>query len=100
MLCALFDLAVLKALEDKPFYHFVYHDGVFEGLANPMKVRLLELLRETVSSGRIQYIFSIIDTDLPRTIDDGVQIRFDSSEVILELNDKGNEGRLFKMPPF
>jgi uncharacterized protein YydD (DUF2326 family) len=27
LLCALFDLSVLKALETQPFYHFVYHDG-------------------------------------------------------------------------
>jgi uncharacterized protein YydD (DUF2326 family) len=100
MLCALFDLAVLKALEDTPFYHFVYHDGIFEGLANNMKVRLLELLRETISSGKIQYIFSIIDTDLPRRIEDQMQIRFDPQEIVLELNDQGDRGRLFKMAPF
>ncbi len=100
MLCALFDLAVLKALDDMPFYHFVYHDGVFEGLANPMKLRLLELLRETISGGKIQYIFSIIDTDLPRKIDDGEQIKFAPEEIVLELNDQGDQGRLFKMPPF
>jgi uncharacterized protein YydD (DUF2326 family) len=100
MLCALFDLAVLKALEDAPFYHFVYHDGIFEGLANNMKLRLLELVREIISTGKIQYIFSIIDTDLPRRIEDQTQIRFDQSEIVLSLNDQGDQGRLFKMPPF
>ena len=100
MLCALFDLSVLKALEDMPFYHFVYHDGIFEGLANGMKICLLELLRETISSGKIQYIFSLIDTDLPRKIDDQTQIKFEQNEIILELNDQGDQGRLFKMPPF
>ncbi|MGD9922486.1 MAG: DUF2326 domain-containing protein, partial [Pseudorhodoplanes sp.] len=30
LLCALFDLAVLKTLEDAAFYHFVYHDGILE----------------------------------------------------------------------
>jgi uncharacterized protein YydD (DUF2326 family) len=100
MLCALFDLAVLKALENTPFYHFVYHDGIFEGLANNMKLRMLELLREITKNGKIQYIFSIIDTDLPRKVEDQTQIRFDAAEIVLALNDQGDKGRLFKMPPF
>jgi uncharacterized protein YydD (DUF2326 family) len=100
MLCALFDLAVLKSLEDTPFYHFVYHDGIFEGLANSMKIRMLELLREITKSGKIQYIFSIIDTDLPRSVEDQTQIKFGAAEIVLALNDQGDKGRLFKMPPF
>lgn len=99
-LCALFDLAVLKALENTPFYHFVYHDGIFEGFSNGMKLRMLELIREVISDGKIQYIFSIIDADLPRTEDGLSIVSFDPREIVLELNDQGNEGRLFKMPPF
>ncbi len=100
LLCALFDLAVLKALETARFYHFVYHDGIFEGLDNRVKIKLLDLIRETIASGRIQYIFSIIDADLPRKIEDQSQIRFSPNEIVLALNDQGDQGRLFKMPPF
>lgn len=100
LLCALFDLSVLKALESAPFYHFVYHDGIFEGLDNRVKLRLLELVREIISDGKIQYILSIIDSDLPRNIDDESQIRFNNNEIVLTLNDQGNKGRLFKMDPF
>ena len=100
LLCALFDLAVLKALETMPFYHFVYHDGIFEGLDNRVKLRLLELVREVIKAGKIQYILSIIDADLPRTIEDQSQLRFDPQEIVLTLNDQGDRGRLFKMPPF
>jgi len=100
MLCALFDLAVLKAMEDSPFYHFVYHDGIFEGLANNMKVRMLELIREVTTSKKIQYMFSIIDSDLPHRIEDDSIIRFSSEEIVLTLHDQGDQGRLFKMPPF
>jgi uncharacterized protein YydD (DUF2326 family) len=65
-----------------------------------MKLRMLELIREVISDGKIQYIFSIIDADLPRA-EDGVSIiNFDPREIVLELNDKGDEGRLFKMPTF
>ena len=30
ILCALFDLTLLKVYENAPFFHFVYHDGVLE----------------------------------------------------------------------
>jgi uncharacterized protein YydD (DUF2326 family) len=99
-LCALFDLAVLKALENAPFYHFVYHDGIFKGFSNGMKLRMLELIREIISDGKIQYIFSLIDADLPRNEDDKSPIAFDPREIVLELSDQGDSGRLFKMPPF
>ncbi|AJA59138.1 MULTISPECIES: DUF2326 domain-containing protein [Bradyrhizobium] len=100
LLCALFDLSVLRALDRAPFYHFVYHDGIFEGLDNRVKLRLLDLIHEVVSEGRIQYVFSIIDADLPRNPETQEQIRFPPEEVVLTLNDQGDSGRLFKMPPF
>lgn len=101
LLCALFDIAVLKALENTAFYHFVYHDGIFEGFDNRAKLRLLELIRECIASSRIQYILSIIDSDLPRALhDDNQKIYFSPDEIVVALNDSGDEGRLFKMPPF
>jgi uncharacterized protein YydD (DUF2326 family) len=101
LLCALFDLAVLKALEETPFYHFVYHDGIFEGLDNRVKLRLLSLIRECALSKRVQYILSVIDSDLPRALeDDSKKIEFPTAEIVVELNDSGDQGRLFKMPPF
>ncbi|MEQ1491862.1 MAG: DUF2326 domain-containing protein, partial [Terricaulis sp.] len=95
LLCALFDLAVLKSLETMPFYHFVYHDGILEGLDNRVKLRLLGLIREAIASGRVQYILSLIDSDLPRKIEDEEQIPFAKSEVVLTLSDQGDSGRLF-----
>ena len=100
LLCALFDLAVLRALDKTSFYHFVYHDGIFEGLDNRVKLRLLALIREIISEGRIQYILSVIDADLPRDVETQEQIRFAPDEIVLALNDQGDQGRLFKMPPF
>lgn len=99
LLCALFDLAVLKALENFPFYHFVYHDGIFEGLDNRVKLRLLETIRSVIASGKIQYILSIIDSDLPRDANDK-PIHFSDDEVVLTLHDQGNQGRLFRMASF
>lgn len=100
LLCALFDLAVLRALDNTSFYHFVYHDGIFEGLDNRVKLRLLILIREIIGEGRIQYILSTIDADLPRNLETQEQIAFAPDEIVLTLSDQGDSGRLFKMPPF
>lgn len=100
LLCALFDLAVLKALEEMPFYHFVYHDGILEGLDDRKKLNVLELIRKIISVGRIQSIISVIESDLPRSVENDSSIPFASNEIILELDDHGDSGRLFKMKPF
>lgn len=100
LLCALLDLAVLKALEDAPFYHFVYHDGIFEGLDNRVKLRLIQLLRTAIAEGKTQYILSVIDTDLPRDPETDEKLYFKDDEIVLTLSDAGDRGRLFKFAPF
>jgi uncharacterized protein YydD (DUF2326 family) len=99
LLCALFDLSLLKTFSDKPFFHFVYHDGVFEGLDNRKRVTLLDTINEYCEDYDIQYILSVIESDLPRD-DDDKKIFFDEDQIVLHLHDKGKEGRLFKMAEF
>ena len=99
LICALFDLALLKVYEEARFYHFVYHDGVLEGLDNRTKLTFLEIVTEVIRDRRIQYIFSAIDTDLPRD-DEDHKVPFSPREIVLALHDEGDEGRLFKMPEF
>lgn len=99
LLCALFDLSLLKTYENNDYYHFVYHDGIFEGLDDRKKRAYLSLVRDVVKSGRIQYILSIIDSDIPRD-SDGNRIEFTNDEIILRLHDDGDDGRLFKIPEF
>ncbi|WP_424944632.1 DUF2326 domain-containing protein [Aliiroseovarius crassostreae] len=99
LICVLFDLALLSVYEDAPFFRFVYHDGVFEGLDNRKKNNLLDVINEQTGSGKLQYIFTLIDTDLPRDLEDH-PIRFSDEEVVLRLHDDGRDGRLFKMAEF
>jgi uncharacterized protein YydD (DUF2326 family) len=99
LICALFDLALLKVYEEVPFFHFVYHDGIFEALDDRKKLALLAVIREQVSNKKTQYILTLIDSDMPRDAD-GNKIMFGEDEVILRLHDEGNEGRLFKMAEF
>jgi uncharacterized protein YydD (DUF2326 family) len=99
LICALFDLALLKVYETTPFFHFVYHDGVLEGLDDRKKIALLEVVREQTVGKRLQYIFSMIDSDMPRN-PKGERLDFPPSEVVLRLHDDGADGRLFKMAEF
>jgi uncharacterized protein YydD (DUF2326 family) len=99
LLCALFDIALLVVLADMPFYHFVYHDGILEGLDNRKRRVLLNLLREITTKYKIQYILSAIDSDLPRDEKDN-RIEFPAQEIVLKLSDEGVRGRLFRMDEF
>jgi uncharacterized protein YydD (DUF2326 family) len=99
VLCALFDLAILRTYSKEPFYHFVYHDGILEGLDIRKRKLVLQVLRETAENYGIQCIISVIDSDLPRTEDDA-RIPFPANEIVVDLSDVGPTGRLFRMKEF
>jgi len=99
LLCALFDLAILRVYAKEAFYHFVYHDGILEALDFRKKRRILEVLRETSTKFKIQCIITAIDDDVPRD-EKGEKIPFPENEIILRLHDAGQSGRLFKMREF
>lgn len=99
ILCALFDLAILRTYSKEAFYHFVYHDGILEGLDVRKRKLVLEVLRESAEKYGVQCIISVIDSDLPRTEDD-TKIPFPQKEIIVDLSDSGPSGRLFRMREF
>jgi uncharacterized protein YydD (DUF2326 family) len=99
LLCILFDLAVLKAYAGQPFFRFVYHDGVLETMDDRKKFELLALLKEFVAETGVQYIFSVIQSEMPHD-QDGKRLEFEPREIVRELSDVGVKGRLFQMSPF
>lgn len=99
LLCAAFDLAVLKNYSKLSFFRFVYHDGILEGLDNRKKNNFLKLVREYCDSYGLQYILTVISADLPRDENDKV-IEFKKEKIIRELNDEGQAGTLFNLPKF
>lgn len=99
LICALFDLALLRVYEDIPFFHFVYHDGMMEALDDRKKLAFLDVVRDQVSSKKLQYIMTVIASDLPRN-DKGRVVAFADDEIVLRLDDSGPGGRLFKMAEF
>jgi uncharacterized protein YydD (DUF2326 family) len=92
-------LALLKVYEDTSFFHFVYHDGIFEALDDRKKLALLSVIREQIASKKLQYILTLIDSDTPRDSEQK-RIEFGEDEIVLHLHDEGNDGRLFKMAEF
>lgn len=96
MLCMAFDLAVLITYNKHSFYRFVFHDGALEGLDNRKKINFLEIVREICRENDLQYILTVIDSDIPRD-EFNKRIVFTDEEIILRLHDRDDSGRLFKM---
>jgi uncharacterized protein YydD (DUF2326 family) len=95
MLCVAFDLAILAEYSSESYFKFVYHDDVFSNQENKIRIRLLNLIKEYCTLYNIQYILSIIKDDLPRDENDN-PIMFNDDEIIMELDDKNDNGKLFK----
>jgi uncharacterized protein YydD (DUF2326 family) len=94
LLCVAFDLAVLTSYNNQSYYRFVYHDDVLSQQDPGVKHRLLALIHELTSKYDLQYILSVIKSDLPIDDQDRI-IFFPDNEIILRLDDRGSEGTLF-----
>ena len=95
LLCVAFDLALLIHYSKHSFYRFVYHDGVLEGLDDRIKQRLLNVTQRLCKEYNLQYILTLIDSDIPRDIrSDGY--KFPIGSICLNLDDKNDQGKLFE----
>jgi uncharacterized protein YydD (DUF2326 family) len=94
ILCVVFDLAILVAYNVESYFRFVYHDDVLSQQDNGIKIRLLNLIQNITTQCDIQYILSVIKSDLPIDENDSV-IYFTKDQVVLELNDRDDNGTLF-----
>jgi len=91
ILCVAFDLSLLINYSKNYFYRFVYHDGLLEGLDDRIKIRYINLVKKVCKKYDIQYILTLIDSDLPNEQPDIIA----ENEICLKLNDKDNDGKLF-----
>lgn len=95
LLCIAFDLAILISYRTESYYRFVYHDDVFANEDNRIKQSLLTAIRRICLDNDIQYIFSVIRDELPKD-EHGNNIDFKDNEIILRLDDRDDEGKLFR----
>lgn len=89
-----FDLALLIHYRKSSFFRFAYHDGILEGLDDRIKIRLLNKVKSICDEYDLQYILSLIDSDIP-TDEKGEKYIFTPDEICLELNDRDDLGKLF-----
>ncbi|MEZ5530712.1 MAG: DUF2326 domain-containing protein [Porticoccaceae bacterium] len=98
VISAIFDATLLILYSKKDFYKFCYHDGLLESLDDRLKIRLIDVWRRVSSDNGLQFIITVLDSDLP--LKNEKKEYFNSDEIIRELHDRGAEGRLFKMNAF
>lgn len=94
LLCVAFDLSILTAYNNENYYRFVYHDDVLSQQDNGIKLRLLELIDGVLKEYDLQYMLSVIESDLP-VGEDGERFQFSDDDVVLRLHDKDESGTLF-----
>lgn len=92
ILCMAFDISVYLAYVNDKYIRFLYHDGGLETLDNRKKVEFLNYVRAMCDTMGVQYIITVIDSDIPPNFS------FDPTEKIVTLHDEGESGLLFKMP--
>lgn len=65
VMCVSFILAVMAAYSDQSFFKFAYNDGVMEGWGDSHKRSFIKLVREYAEEYDIQFITSMINSDVP-----------------------------------
>lgn len=102
LMCCAFDLALLATYSGKNFFHFVYHDGIFDGLDDRQKENYFNLLNNYCQEYNIQYIFTSIQDELPPLIRnrDSIAKLIVKKIIVKLLHDEDKDGKLFKMSSF
>ncbi len=96
LLCIAFDLSVLIVYSKRSFYKFVFHDGALETLDDRVKRKFIDIVRGICRENGIQYILTVIDSDLPHDDQDNL-IPLPEEDIVLRLHDRDDSGRLFEM---
>lgn len=92
ILCACFDLAVVKNYVNRSFYRTIYHDGCLESLDPRKRKKYLNLIRKITQEYNIQYILTCLKSDIP----EGEEYQIKDEEIAVTLYDEqDNSGRLF-----
>ena len=80
ILCASFVLAILSHYSTKSFFRFAYHDGILQGWGNNHKTLFIELVRRYCKKFGIQYMISLIKSDIP------FDLKIKDQEMVRELS--------------
>jgi uncharacterized protein YydD (DUF2326 family) len=95
LMCMAFDISILIVYSKASFYRFVYHDGALETVEDRKKMLFIQMVRRVCSEYGLQYIMTLIDSDLPMD-ETGNVVPFHGDEICLRLHDRDDSGKLFK----
>lgn len=95
LMCMAFDISILIVYSKASFYRFVYHDGALETVEDRKRILFIQMVRRVCSDYGLQYIMTLIDSDLPMD-ETGKVILFPDDEICLRLHDRNASGKLFK----
>jgi len=95
LMCMAFDISILIVYSKASFYRFVYHDGALETVEDRKKMLFIQIVRRVCSEYGLQYIMTLIDSDLPMDETEKV-VPFPDDEICLRLHDRDDSGKLFK----
>lgn len=77
--CAAFVLAILITYSKNRFFKFAYHDGLVESWGDRPKLNFFKEIRELCEAYNIQYIISVIKSDVPN------EFKFKDDEIVTVL---------------
>ena len=95
LMCMAFDIAILIVYSKASFYRFVYHDGALETVEDRKRILFIKTVRRVCSEYGLQYIMTVIDSDLPMDETENA-VLFPDIEICLRLHDRDDSGKLFK----
>ena len=95
LMCMAFDISILIVYSKASFYRFVYHDGALETVEDRKRILFIQMVRRVCSEYGLQYIMTLIDSDLPMD-ETGRVVPFPDDEICLRLHDRDDSGKLFK----
>ena len=94
ILCACFDLALIKNYMSNSFYRTVYHDGCLESLDPRKQKQYLRLVRGLSDEYGFQYILTALKSDIPSSEVEDYSLK--PYEIAVTLSDEEDDsGRLF-----
>lgn len=92
-LCAAFDVSVLTKYIEKSFYKFAFHDGILDSLDVRKKETYLQYIRNIVNTYDLQYIITIIESEITGLRPDYI---ISPEEICLTLSESSSLGKLFE----
>lgn len=93
LITSLLDIAIAISYSSKHYHHFIFHDGILEGVDQRIKVNFINEIRNICKLYGIQFIFTSIEDDISKLIDNNLVNENDYAVVLSDETD--SSGTLF-----